>query len=80
MSLSNMHITVVDYEKEVQTENGLRTLVSFQYEDGNLGKYFTADKQQEWYLDTLKAMNEIPFGTTIKPEPFGDGKVRYIFT
>lgn len=80
MSLSNMHITVVDYEKEVQTENGLRTLVSFQYDDGNLGKYFTADKQQEWYLDTLKAMNEIPFGTTIKPEPFGDGKVRYIFT
>lgn len=80
MSLSNMHISVIDFEKDVQTENGKRTLVSFQYDDGTLGKYFTADKQQEWYLDKLREMNKIPFGTTIKPEPFGDGKVRYIFT
>ena len=80
MSLSNMHISVIDFEKDVQTENGKRTLVSFQYDDGTLGKYFTADKQQEWYLDKLREMNKIPFGTTIKPEPFGEGKVRYIFT
>ena len=63
-----------------KTDNGLRTLVSFQYDDGSYGKYFTADKQQVWYLDKLKEMGEIPFSTTIDSEVFGNGKVRYIFT
>lgn len=79
-SLQNKHITILDYEKEVKTDNGMRTLVSFQYDDGSYGKYFTADKQQEWYLDKLSEMGEIPFQTTIDSEVFGDGKVRYIFT
>ena len=79
-SLQNRHITILDYEKDVKTDNGMRTLVSFQFDDGSFGKYFTADKQQEWYLDKLKELNEIPFQTTIDSEVFGDGKVRYIFT
>ena len=79
-TLQNKHIIILDYEKEVKTDNGLRTLVSFQYDDGSFGKYFTADKQQEWYLDKLKEMGEIPFQTTIDSEVFGNGKVRYIFT
>lgn len=79
-SLQNKHITILDYEKDVKTDNGMRTLVSFQFDDGSFGKYFTADKQQEWYLDKLKELNEIPFQTTIDSEVFGDGKVRYIFT
>jgi hypothetical protein len=79
-SLQNKHISILDYEKEVTTDNGLRTLVSFQYDDGSYGKYFTADKQQEWYLDKLKEIGEIPFQTTIDSEVFGNGKVRYIFT
>lgn len=79
-SLQNKHISILDYEKEVKTDNGLRTLVSFQYDDGSYGKYFTADKQQEWYLEKLREMGKIPFGTTIDSEVFGNGKVRYIFT
>ena len=79
-SLRNKHISILDYEKDVKTDNGLRTLVSFQYDDGSYGKYFTADKQQVWYLDKLKEMGEIPFSTTIDSEVFGNGKVRYIFT
>ena len=79
-SLQNKHISILDYEKEVKTDNGLRTLVSFQYDDGSYGKYFTADKQQEWYLDKLRELGEIPFSTTIDSEVFGNGKVRYIFT
>ena len=78
--LTNIHVVIVDFETEIQTENGMRTLVSFQYDDGRLGKYFTADKQQLWLLQQLREMNELPFGTIIKTETFGNGKVKYVFT
>lgn len=78
--LSNTHICLLDFETEVQTENGLRTLVSFQYDNGTYGKYFTADKQQTWFLEKLREQNDLPCGTTIKSEVYGSGKVRYIFT
>lgn len=78
--LTNMHISIIDFEEDVQTDNGPRTLVSFQYDDGAFGKYFTADKQQLWFLKKLQELCKIPFGTTIKTETFGNGKVRYIFT
>ena len=78
--LTNMHIVVTDFEENVSTENGERTLVSFQYDDGTPAKYFTSDKQQLWYLQRLSEMRKIPFGTNIKSESFGNGKVRYLFT
>ena len=78
--LTNIHVVIVDFETEIQTENGMRTLVSFQYDDGRLGKYFTADKQQLWLLQQLREMNELPFGTIIKTETFGNGKLKYVFT
>ena len=78
--LANIHVVIVDFETEIQTENGMRTLVSFQYDDGRLGKYFTADKQQLWLLQQLREMNELPFGTIIKTETFGNGKLKYVFT
>lgn len=78
-SLTNVHIKIVDYEKDVDTENGKRTVVSFMYDNGDMGKYFTADKQQLWYLEKIKEMGEIPFDTTIISEVFGNGKVRYLF-
>ena len=49
-ALTNIHITIMDFEKDVDTKNGKRTLVSFMYDDGTKGKYFTSDKEQEWYL------------------------------
>lgn len=78
--LTNMHIVITDFEESVKTANGERTLVSFKYDDGTPAKYFTADKQQLWFLQRLSEMRKIPFGTTIKTESFGNGKVRYIFT
>lgn len=79
-TLTNIHIRVVDFEKDVTTENGPRTVVSFQYDDGEMGKYFTADKQQLWYLEKIQSMGELPFETIIKSETYDRGKVRYMFT
>ena len=79
-SLQNVHIKIVDFETEVPTENGLRTVVSFEYDNGDTGKYFTSDKEQEWYLEKIREMDEFPFDTTIGSEVFGNGKVRYLFT
>lgn len=79
-TLTNIHIRVVDFEKDVTTENGPRTVVSFQYDDGEMGKYFTADKQQLWYLEKIQSMGELPFETVIKSETYDRGKVRYMFT
>lgn len=79
-SLQNVHIKIVDFETDVHTENGPRTVVSFEYDNGEAGKYFTADKQQLWYLEKIRAIKELPFDTTIGSEVFGNGKVRYMFT
>ena len=79
-TLTNIQIRVVDFEKDVTTENGPRTVVSFQYDDGEMGKYFTADKQQLWYLEKIQSMGELPFETVIKSETYDRGKVRYMFT
>ena len=79
-SLSNIHITVEDFVKDVETHNGLRTVVSFSYDNGEKGKYFTADKEQLWYLTEAEKIGALPFDTTIIAEVFGDGKVRYKFS
>lgn len=79
-SLTNIHITVEDFEKDVETHNGLRTVVSFSYDNGEKGKYFTADKEQLWYLTEAEKIGALPFDTTIIAEVFGDGKVRYKFS
>lgn len=81
-ALTNIHITIMDFEKDVDTKNGKRTLVSFKYDDGTKGKYFTSDKEQEWYLQQIQQLGELPFDTTITAEVFGDGsnKVRYRFS
>ena len=78
--LTNMHISITDFEENVDTANGKRTLVSFKYDNGTPAKYFTADKQQLYFLKRLSEMHKIPFGTVIKSESYGNGKVRYIFT
>lgn len=79
-SLTNIHIVVEDYEVDVQTTNGPRTMVSFMYDNGEKGKYFTADKEQLYDLKKAESMGEIPFDTTIIAIVFGNGKVRYAFS
>lgn len=80
-SLSNIRIKILDYEEDVKTRNGLRWLVAFQYENGEEDKYFTDDKEQKFFLKKMREAGKLgKVWTTIKPVPFGNGKVRYAFT
>lgn len=80
-SLSNIRIKILDYEEDVKTRNGPRWLVAFQYESGEEDKYFTDDKEQKYFLKKMREMGKLgKIWTTIKPVPFGNGKVRYAFT
>ena len=79
-SLTNLHINIEDFETDVKTHNGLRTVVSFSYDNGEKGKYFTADKEQLYYLKEAEKMGELPFDTTIVAEVLGNGMVRYHFS
>ena len=77
-TMVNLRIVILDFEEDVQTENGMRTLVQFQYDNGKKAKYFTSDKRQLQFLRLAKERNVLPFGTTIGMESFGKG-VRYTF-
>lgn len=77
-TMVNLHIVILDFEEDVQTENGMRTLVQFQYDNGKKAKYFTSDKRQLQFLRLAKERNVLPFGTTIGMESFCKG-VRYTF-
>lgn len=79
--LNGEHITITDFELDVQVERykGTRTVVSFQYDDGRAGKYFTSDRVQTAYLVHFRDHNLLPLGVTIGREPFGNGNFRYFF-
>lgn len=79
-SLVNMQITVLDFEPDVQTQNGPRYVVQYKKQDGVLCKYLTNDSEQKFWIEEFKKAGNIPFETTIKPQYFGQGKVRYQFT
>lgn len=79
-SLVNMQITILDFEPDVQTQNGPRYVVQYKKQDGVLCKYLTNDSEQKFWLEEFKKAGNIPFETTIKPQYFGQGKVRYQFT
>lgn len=79
-SLVNMQITVLDFEPDVQTQNGPRYVVQYKKQDGVLCKYLTNDSEQKFWLEEFKKAGNIPFETTIKPQYFGQGKVRCQFT
>lgn len=78
-SISNMHVTVTDFEADVSTQNGPRYVVQFKYEDGSLGKYLTNDSEQKFWLEELRRDGSLPFDCVIRPVWFGEGKVRYVF-
>lgn len=79
-TLVNMHITIIDFEADVPTKNGPRYVVQFQKDDGTMCKYLTNDSEQKFWLEELKKDGSLPFGCTITPQYFGQGKVRYMFT
>lgn len=79
-TLVNMHITILDFEADVPTKNGLRYIVQFQKDDGTLCKYLTNDSEQKFWLEKFREAGKIPFDCRITPQYFGQGKVRYQFT
>lgn len=79
-ALVNMHITITDFEPDVQTQNGPRYVVQFQKDDGTVCKYLTNDSEQKFWLEELRKCGKLPFDCTITPQVFGGGKVRYMFT
>lgn len=79
-TLVNIHITIIDFEADVPTKNGPRYVVQFKKDDGTLCKYMTNDSEQKFWLEELKKDGNIPFGCTITPQYYGQGKVRYMFT
>ena len=79
-TLVNMHITILDFEADVPTQNGPRYVVQFQKDDGTVCKYLTNDSEQKFWLEELRKDGKLPFDCTITPQYFGQGKVRYMFT
>lgn len=80
-SITNVPIVVLDYEKDLKTENGDdRYLVSVK--DGEtFKKFFTASKEMKQILDKISDIEDgFPFETIIRAEPFADNKIKYIFT
>lgn len=80
-SITNVPIVVLDYEKDMKTENGDdRYLVSVK-EGETFKKFFTASKEMKQILDKISDIEDgFPFETIIRSEPFGDNKIKYIFT
>lgn len=83
--LVNLELAIEDFETEVPTPNGKRTVVSFSYLNGqNKGqkaKYFTDDKMQLQYLTKIREMNGLPFETVIQLDAEVSGNItKYIFT
>ena len=79
-TLSNTHVTVLDFEPDVYTRNGSRYVVQFQKDDGTLCKYLTNDSEQKFWLEELKKDGNLPFDCTIVPQYFGQNKVKYMFS
>lgn len=80
-SIVNVPIVVLDYEKDMKTENGDdRYLVSFK-EGDVFKKFFTASKEMKQILDKISDIEDgFPFETIIRSEVFGENKIKYIFT
>ncbi|MBO4549171.1 MAG: RNA-directed DNA polymerase [Bacteroidaceae bacterium] len=80
-SITNVPIVVLDYEKDMKTENGDdRYLVSVK-EGEVFKKFFTASKEMKQILDKISDIEDgFPFETIIRSEVFGDNKIKYIFT
>lgn len=80
-TIVNTRIEIHDFETEVKTKNGLRTLVYFRDPgDGQYKKFFTASREITYLLQEALKRNELPFSTVIRSEPYDGGKMHYKFT
>ncbi len=78
-TLLNKTIKILDFERDVQTENGLRWLVSVDG-SGELKKYFTDDKEMEYDLECLEKAGKIPSMPITIAWDESNGYGHYIFT
>lgn len=82
--LVNLELAIEDFEIDVQTPNGKRTVVSFTYLSGHMqgqkAKYFTDDKQQLQFLQKIQEMGGLPFKTTLQMDSEAGAITKYIFT
>ena len=78
-TLLNKTITVLDFERDVQTENGLRWLVSVD-DNGEMKKYFTDDKEMEYDLECLEKAGKIPSMPITIGWDESNGYGHYVFT
>lgn len=82
--LVNLDLAIEDFETDVQTPNGKRTVVSFTYLSGPMqgqkAKYFTDDKQQLQFLQKIQEMGGLPFKTTLQMDSEAGAITKYIFT
>lgn len=82
--LVNLELAIDDFEIDVQTPNGKRTVVSFTYLSGPMqgqkAKYFTDDKQQLQFLQKIQEMGGLPFKTTLQMDSEAGAITKYIFT
>ncbi len=78
--LVNLPIVVKDYELGIKTEQGEdRCLVSIEM-NGDAKKFFTNSEEMKNILQQVTEMEGFPFETTIKTEPFGKGRTKYVFS
>ena len=79
--LVNRPIIVKDFEADVKTEYGDDRYVVAIEVNGENRKFFTNSEEMKDILCQIKEMPDgFPFETTIKSEPFGKGRTKYIFT
>ncbi len=64
----------------IKTEQGEdRCLVSIEM-NGDAKKFFTNSEEMKNILQQVTEMDGFPFETTIKTEPFGKGRTKYVFS
>lgn len=78
-ALSNLRITVLDYEVDVKTKHGEGRYLVLVDVEGEHRKFYTNSKRIKQALDEINSRGEIPFITTIKRAKISD-HYEYIFT
>lgn len=81
-SIQNQKLVILDYEKDVKTNNGPRDLVSFKFEETDvIGKFFTKSEEMKDLHQQIEQLEDgFPFKTIIRSDVIGNGVIRYFYT
>ena len=79
--LVNLPIVIKDFETGIKTEQGEDRCIVAIEQNGEPKKFFTNSEEMKNILAQIREMTDgFPFETTIKTEPFGKGRTKYVFT